>query len=126
MSALGVVLTPTIMDSMNLPASFIFGYFYYWLFIVLITTILNMVRAYRYCKKGKDSWGVEYGYKKGAVCGGAAIATAIAVGFIPPLKIPFMVLSFIPYIGGLVDGIIMAFGYLWSYLIFAYPIWGSC
>lgn len=126
MSALGVVFTPTIIDSMNLPASYIFGYFYYWLFIILITTIINMIRAYRYCKKGKNSWGVEYGYKKGALCGGVAVATSIVTGFIPPLKLPFMILSFIPFIGGLVDGFIMALGYMISYMMMAYPIWGSC
>jgi hypothetical protein len=130
LATIGVVFTPMIAGLIQPQSGFIMGTVIKFAIIVVITMITNMVRAYRYCEREKDgkikSYGFSYGIKKGMLCGGIAIGASIIIGFIPILRIPFTIISFIPGLGSVVDGIILALFHLISYLAIAYPIWGSC
>lgn len=97
--------------------------------IIAITIVTNIIRALRYCRDNKGgfaSTGIWYGFKKGLTCGLIALIAYIIIGFVPILATPFLVLSFIPGLGNLINGIILAFFYLLGYMFVAYPIWGVC
>jgi len=99
--------------------------FYYVLFIVLITTILNIVRAFRYCKRKPKSYGVNYGWKKGIVAGIGAVSLLTLIQFNPQFETPFLFLSFLPYFDAIKDGLILSVMYALSYMLFGYTIWGG-
>jgi hypothetical protein len=97
--------------------------------IIAITLVTNIIRALRYCrdkKGGIASLGIWYGIKKGIVCGFGSLIPYIIIGLVPVLRVPFTVIGLIPYLGSIVNGLILSFFYLLSYVIFAYPIWGVC
>ena len=99
------------------------------LLIIAITIVTNILRALRYCRTsagGFASTGIWYGIKKGIVCGFGSLIPYTIIGLVPPLRIPFAIIGMIPFMGTMVNGIILSFFYLMSYLIFAYPIWGVC
>ena len=133
LATLGVAYAPTLVDGMEMPGgiigSLLLPRLYILGFIVAITIVTNVVRALRWCrnKQGKyKSTGVLYGLYKGLIAGGFSVIAYTIVTFIPVLRIPFTVISFIPYIGTMVDGFIMSIFYLIGYLMFAYPFFGSC
>jgi hypothetical protein len=96
------------------------------LLIILVTMVANIVRALRYCKDKPKSWGINYGWKKGLVAGIIAVVILQFIQLNPEFETPFLVLSFLPGIGSMIDGIILMTGYLAGYLM-SYPIWGgSC
>jgi len=129
-----VMFVPTIIESYTMPGglmgAIVLTKVVTVLAIMLITMLTNISRSYRFCDRDKDgnmeSWGLSYGLKKGLLCGSIAVAGSLAIGFIPILRLPFTVISFIPGVGSMVDGFILSVLYLLSYMIFAYPIWGSC
>ncbi len=99
------------------------------LLIVAITLVTNIIRALRYCRDSHGSFastGIWYGLKKGLVCSLGSLIPYTILGLVPVLRIPFAIIGLIPYMGSLVNGFILAFFYLLSYVIFAYPIWGVC
>lgn len=133
LATIGVLFTPTMTKGVSLPgglvASMVLGYLLNLAVIVGITLITNIVRALRWCRDDEGnfkSFGISYGIKKGILCGCFAIVASIAVAFIPVLRVPFTVISFIPGLGSMIDGFVLAITYLFSYVSIAYPIWGSC
>lgn len=119
LATIGVMFTPMLTE----------GYVFNLIVIVGITVVTNIVRAFRWCRDGKgrfESFGISYGIQKGVLCGVIAMAASMAVSFIPILRVPFTVISFIPGLGSMVDGFVLAVFYLLSYMMIAYPIWGSC
>lgn len=132
-ATIGVMLSPMLTEGLVAPGglvlSMVLGRIVNLSIIVVITVVTNIIRSLRWCR-GDDgsvqSYGAEFGIKKGIVCGLAALGGAFVVSLIPVLRIPFTVISFIPGLGSLVDGIILAFFYLLSYLMVAHPIWGAC
>lgn len=133
-AAIMVMFVPTMLESYTMPGglmgALVLTKVVTVLAIMLITMLTNITRAWRFCKRGKDgsiqSYGISYGLKKGFWCGAIAVAGATAIGFIPILRAPFTVISIIPGLGSMVDGFMLSILYLLSYMIIAYPIWGSC
>jgi len=88
-------------------------------YIVVVTTLLNMVRAYRHCKD--SSWlGAKTGLKQGALAGLVAVLGSFALNFVPMLQVPFMIL------GRFADGAILAILYYLASVLLAHPIFGYC
>lgn len=133
LSALSVFFVPTIVDKIPMPqalgfiGSFIASKFLIVVFAVIITILFNIMRHHRdpQCIK-RDSKGVSTGFKKGLLSGIFGISAMTLVKFIPPLEEFFEILSFIPVIGDMVDGWIMALYYTVGYLFIAWPVWGPC
>jgi len=128
----GVILAPTISTYIPMPGGFIgemlFSKIILFLIVLGITIVTSIFRSLNYCrtKDGKfKSFGLNSGIKRGIFCSTTALATYIASGFIPVLKVPFMALSFIPVVGTMVDGMILATGYLFGFMT-TYMIWGVC
>ena len=97
--------------------------------IVSIAMISNFIQSMRLCRtdangaKRSISEVLGKSIMKGLACGFGAMLLSIVVLFIPALRIPFMVLSFIPDLESVVDGLILAIGYAASSGL-AYPILG--
>ena len=130
---IGTLFAPSIVDGMEMPGGMIGALILPKLavlgVIVGITVVTNIIRALRYCrsKEGKfKSLGIKYGIYKGLICGGIATVALTIISYIPVLRIPFTIISFIPYVGTMIDGFILGIFYLISYMLFAYPIYGSC
>lgn len=128
LSTLGVLFVPDYVAGLTMPGGILgeilLSNIVVVLLIALITTIMNMVRAYRYCKE--DSLGIEFGLRKGLTAGTVAVIGSILVGLIPILRLPFTIISFIPGLDTMVSGIVLALCYLIGYYSVAYPIWGNC
>jgi hypothetical protein len=132
-ATIGVFVSPKVLEYVPLPGGFITGLIlnkiFLLLMIVVITLITNIIRSIRYCRDEKEnvtSYGAMLGLKKGLTCGAVAMFISMLLGFIPILKWPFAIISFIPGLSGYVDGFILAVFYLLSYFAVAYPIWGWC
>lgn len=130
---LGVLFTPVLSTYVPVGEGFfstlVGGKFVYLAIIVAITLFTNIIRALRYCRGDKgefNSSGISYGLKKGILCGLFAVVGLLLTYFIPILRMPFSIASFIPGVGQSLDGFIMAVFYLFSYVAIAYPIWGAC
>ena len=133
LATIGVMLAPILTGGVVLPGGFILsiilGYLMNLGIIIGITIVTNIIRAFRYCRDEKgefSSYGIFNGVKKGLLCGSVAIVASIVVSLIPVLRIPFTIISFIPGLASMIDGFILAFFYLLSYIAIAYPVWGSC
>ena len=130
---LGVLFTPVLSTYVPVNDGFfstlVGSKFLYIGIIMAVTLLTNIIRAMRYCRghKGEfNSFGISYGLKKGLLCGIFAVVGLLATYFIPFLRLPFTIASFIPGVGESLDGFIMAIFYLFSYVAIAYPIWGAC
>ena len=130
---IGTLFAPTIVDGLEMPGGIVGALILPKLavlgVIVGITMVTNVVRALRHCrtKEGKfKSIGIKYGIYKGLICGGIATVALTLISFVPILKIPFTIISFIPYVGTMIDGFILGIFYLISYMLVAYPMYGSC
>jgi len=125
LSFLSVAFIPKITTNLILSngADPFMGYMVNFLLILIVSIIINIIRAWRYCK---DTYGISYGFFKGLLCGGVATAGSILVQFVPILKAPFFVISMIPFLSSMVDGVVLGTFYLLGYLFLAYPIFGSC
>ena len=130
---IGTLFAPTLVDGLEMPGGIIGALILPKLavlgVIVGITVVTNIVRALRHCrtKQGKfKSIGIKNGIYKGLICGGIATAALTLISFVPILKVPFTIISFIPYVGSMIDGFILGIFYLISYMLFAYPIYGAC
>lgn len=129
---IGVMFAPMFAKSLSLPGGFVANMLFNKLVILVVTVVYtigtNVIRAYRYCRSKEKSRGISYGLKKGLVCGVVAILASMAIKYIPALQTPFSIVeNFIPgYGSSLLDGVILSFFYLISYMVIAYPIWGSC
>lgn len=135
LATLCVLAVPIVTEMFEMPGGFIGALvlpnIIYFVAIVLITMLTNISRAIRLCKRGKKEWkeglwGIKYGARKGLVVASVATLGSFIVNKIPFLKIPFMLLSFIPYVGTMINGIILSFFYLFGYVAIAHPIWGYC
>jgi hypothetical protein len=104
----------------------IMTYFMNILFIMLITLITNMVRAYRHCDSKDHSYGVEYGIKKGLTTGIASNMFLLLLDTVPKLRMPLAALSYIPVLSNMIDGMVLSLSYMVSYYTMAWPVWGSC
>ena len=127
-SLFSIILIPTMISQLNLPIPLLFGgvfvsNFYYLLFIMCITLIANIVRSFRYCKK-TGSYGVKSGLKKGLLAGIISVLISVIIKAIPVLQAPLLTLSFIPVIGGMIDGLALMVGYLVGYPISMF--FGDC
>jgi len=121
-----IILIPTMISELNLPIPLLHGIvsnFYYLLFIMVVTLLANMVRAFRYCKESK-SYGVKSGLKKGLLAGIITVLISIIMKAIPVLEAPLLSLSFIPILGGMIDGLALMVGYLVGYPISMF--FGDC
>lgn len=133
MATVGVLLAPLINEHITLPggliANMLLGRLVILCLIIGVTVFTNMIRSFRYCRGDKGeikSWGISWGIKKGITCGMIAIIASLIINMIPPLRIPFLIIGFIPGLGSMVDGFILSVFYLLSYVSVAYPIWGVC
>ena len=123
-----IILIPTMILELGLPIPLFFGgvfvsNFYYLVFIMVITLLANMVRAFRYCKKS-GSYGVKSGLKKGLLAGIITVLISVIIKAIPVLEAPLLTLSFIPILGGMLDGLTLMVGYLVGYPISMF--FGDC
>jgi hypothetical protein len=123
-----IILVPSIIEQIGLPIPVLFGgvfvaNFYYIIFIMLITVIANMVRAFRYCKT-PGSYGIRSGLKKGALAGIISVLIEIIIKAIPALQGPLLALSFIPVIGNMIDGLALMIGYAVGYPVSMF--FGNC
>lgn len=142
-AAIGTMMVPSIIINYNTTTDLLYSVLFDKLgvifLITLITVVTNVVRAWRFCteeEKDKDgkptgkivhkSYGISYGIKKGILCGSLCMVGEIILSLIPELKVPFEIIEFIPGLGSMVDGFVLAVFYLVSYVLVAYPIWGSC
>lgn len=145
-SFLAVLFTPYLSSrflSMEPPVSAIPGlpapigetikrYSIFFVMIFLITVILNIPRARRYCldrQTGESkSWGLENGWKKGLLTGILSVSMLLLLTRVFPLLniIVGLINSFIPNSYIAAEGIILSLFYLIFYSAIAYPIWGSC
>jgi hypothetical protein len=133
LATIGVFMSPLLTESLTMPGGLVgallLGKIATLGIIVIVTVITNIIRALRYCRDAKDefeSTGIAWGIKKGLLCGGIATIASIIISFIPILRAPFTIISFIPGAGSMVEGLILAVFYLLSYVMIAYPIWGVC
>ena len=134
LSTIAVMFAPSMVSGMSLPGGFIgsmvLGKLMVLGVIIVISIIANIVRALRYCRDKKGNFastGISYGFQKGLTCGLFGLIVSTIVGFVPILRVPFTVIAFIPGMSEMVDGFIIAIGYLLSYMFIAFPIWGgSC
>jgi len=126
LSFLSVAFIPKITTNLILSdgADLFMGYLVNFVLILIVSILINIIRAWRYCEE--DSYGISYGFFKGLMCGGVATAGSILVQFVPILKAPFFIISMIPYLASMVDGVVLGTFYLLGYLFLAYPIFGSC
>jgi hypothetical protein len=128
LATIAVLIMPSLLTSYVFPGgligSIIIERFAWFGAIFFITFLSNIPRALRHCKE--NSWGINYGIKKGILCGIVSLIGWLIINLIPPLKKIFLIASFIPYVGTMIDGLILSFFYFLSYGIFAYPIWGAC
>ena len=127
-SLLAIILIPTMILQLNLPIPLLFGgvfvsNFYYIIFIIGITLIANVIRSFRYCKKA-GAYGVKSGLKKGLLAGIISILINVIIKAVPALKAPLLTLSFIPILGGMLDGLALMVGYLVGYPISMF--FGDC
>ena len=96
------------------------------LIIMMITLVTNMIRAYRHCNSEEHSYGIVYGAKKGLTTGIISNLVLLLLDAVPKLRYPLAVLSYVPLLSNMVDGVVMAVSYFVSYFVVAWPIWGSC
>ncbi len=119
-----ILLVPNI--SSIISDSPIIPYFLNVILIILITLVTNMIRAFRFCDSKEHSYGVEYGLKKGLVTGTISNLVLLLLDVVPKLRYPLTILSYVPILSNMVDGVLLSLTYFFSYYIVAWPIWGSC
>jgi len=99
------------------------------LVVFAITYVMGIIRSLRYCRddKGKiKSYGLYSNMIKGIILGIISIIVILSILFIPILKTPLLIMSFIPGISAAADGILVALSYTLFYFSLIYPIWKSC
>lgn len=126
-ATLGVLFAPTLAQLVPMSGGFVMDIILnkvvIFSIIVLVTLLTNIIQAYRYCR---NSTGIVNGLKKGILSGIFSVAGLMITILIPLLRIPFLILSFIPYLNMLIDGCILATIYIIFNTFVTYPIWGSC
>lgn len=125
-ATIGVLLTPNITQMLVGDTVFGLPYLVNILVIMMITLVTNMVRAYRHCDSEEHSYGIVYGAKKGLTTGIISNLVLLLLDAVPKLRYPLTVLSYVPILSNMVDGVVLALTYFVSYFVVAWPIWGSC
>ncbi len=99
------------------------------LVVFAITYVMGIIRSFRFCRDDKGnvkSYGLYSNMIKGIILGLIAISVIVAIVFIPILKTPLIIMSFIPGVSAAADGILVALSYILFYFSLIYPIWKSC
>lgn len=97
--------------------------------IIALTWVTSVVRSMRYCLDDKgniQSYGLGSGIAKGMIIAAVCVVFLLAAQFIPVLKVPLSLLSYIPYMGEAGEGTIVLLGYMFAYFAIVYPVYGSC
>lgn len=126
LATIGVMFTPMLSGSGGIgPLSLILNFSG----IVGITVITNIIRALRACRDNNGnikSYGILYGIMKGMLCGGVTMGLYIAVMIVPIFRVLLMAMGRIPLLGSMIDGLVLAFFYVLSYIYLASPLFGPC